>query len=120
MIELPIPALRERAANPVFVQLLNDVRKRLWRGDSTPSCARAATRYTGYICLLIVGSSGGNAAGVELQRDIHESLGAFETYVDWVFNESKTLDPLHVTSEDIQTAKLRWIDQMIVEYGGTP
>ena len=115
-IQLPPPIQCE--PDPLIVQALLDAKAALWRGE--PGTYPAAIWHR-HICLA--GSSPGPVAA-RMERAIERRLNAprphdertpnpnFDTWVDEHKEEA--------TDQERQEARLRWIDQLVVEFGGQP
>ena len=116
--QIPLPPPIQSEPDPLIVQALLDAKAALWRGE--PGTYPASIRHR-YICL-----AGGNTGRVTacMERAIERRLNAprphdertpnpnFDTWVDEHKEEA--------TDQERQEARLRWIDQLVVEFGGQP
>lgn len=123
MTELPIPRRQERAANPAFVAILKDVKTLLWDGVDPETRPFSPM----FICEAIDESCGPDSSdAVALQHDIGASLGDSSggiSYGVWLFDTlGQAIWEAQIRRSNsraqIQSGRLRWIDQLIEEYGG--
>lgn len=124
VLELTIPPREEREPNPVFVELLKDAIKDMWDGDGAKQLqSRTQCRYE-FICDALENLQDSYPADAitSLQDCITQSLGA-SSYAGWMMRRvardawisfSETPD----AQMRIQAARLRWMKQLIEEYGG--
>lgn len=117
MTQIPLPPPIQCEPDPLIVQALLDAKAALWRGEPgtwpSPSWRK-------YICLA--GDNPGSAAAhmeAAITKRLHAarpdntpSLPSFDVWVD-EHNED-------ATDQERQEARLRWIDQLVVEFGGQP
>ena len=116
MPEIPLPPPMACEPDPLVVQALLDAKAALWRGDTE----QALPRWTRYICLAA--SSTPHSAALLLEDALDRRLSqddddwrpcrSFDTWVD--------KHELDATDAERQAARLRWIDQLVVEFGGQP
>lgn len=116
----PIPPRVESVPNHRFVAMLKGARKRLWDGRGVCSLGGQ------YICYSLP-----NLSGMEnlchLKEDIEDRLGESIAFDAWLEKQGVPNNVRHEDDEDgvlgtvsVQAARLRWIDQLIEEFGGTP
>lgn len=126
MIELPIPFYEVRVPNPVFVRILIEARKILWDGVSP--CRKYNDRYICYAA-----SEAARCVNIDpavpkaLQDCIAQSLGgaqlALPVFNHWVSTRMSKdawdeFSRLPDAQAQIQAARLRWLNQLIEEFGG--
>lgn len=116
--QIPLPPPIPSEPDPLIVQALLDAKASIWRGEPGTYPAPSWRRY---ICLA--GEDVGPATA-HMERAIARRLNAtrqpedydsnpnFDTWVD-EHNED-------ATDQERQEARLRWIDQLVVEFGGQP
>jgi len=116
--QIPLPPPIQCEPDPLIVQALLDAKAAIWRGEPG---TRPHPSWRRYICLA--GDNPGPAAA-HMEAAIARRLNAtrpddtptltpnFDTWVD-VHNED-------ATDQERQEARLRWIDQLVVEFGGQP
>ena len=116
--QIPLPPPIQCEPDPLIVQALLDATASIWRGEprTEPSPSRRK-----YICLA---ADNPGPAAAHMERAIAKRLNAtrphdertpntnFDTWVD-DHNED-------ATDQERQEARLRWIDQLVVEFGGQP
>ena len=110
MTNLPIPAPIECPPNPDYVELLKKARAHLCDGGSwTPP------GFTTFVCWAVeFAAHRGPTWG--LPEEIERRLYPEGEYRTWLRKQHGIkIDG----SRSVQAARLRWINQMIVEYGGT-
>lgn len=121
--ELPTPLREVRGVNPIFADALREAMQVTSDGvDPTK-----LPTYRRFICHALEAYDGPLASQCvqSLQCDIMRSLGKSISYHNWV---SQQVDPrlwdklVDVPDEmvHIQAGRIRWINQLIEEYGGTP
>ena len=116
--QIPLPPPIQCEPDPLIVQALLDAKAALWRGEPgtqpLPSCRK-------YICLAAevagpatahMGRALARRLNATRPQDEHATAPSFDTWVD-VHNED-------ATDQERQEARLRWIDQLVVEFGGQP
>lgn len=118
MTQIPLPLPIQCEPDPLIVQALLDAKVALWRGEPG---TYPAPSWRKYICLA--GDNPGPAAA-HMEGAIAERLNATRPH------ESRTPNPnfdvwvnAHnedATDQERQAARLRWIDQLVVEFGGQP
>ena len=114
--QIPLPPPIQCEPDPLIVQALLDAKAALWRGE--PGTQPLPIRRK-YICLA---ADNPGPADVHMGRALARRLNAtrpdptpipsFDTWVD-EHNED-------ATDQERQEARLRWIDQLVVEFGGQP
>lgn len=116
--QIPLPPPIQCEPDPLIVEALLDAKAALWRGEPG---TQPSPNWRKYICLAaeVVGP-----ATARMEAAIAERLNAtrphesrtpnpnFDTWVD-AHNED-------ATDQERQEARLRWIDQLVVEFGGQP
>ena len=118
MTQIPLPPPIQCEPDPLIVQALLDAKAALWRGEpgSWPS-----PNWRKYICFA--GDNPGSAAA-HMEAAIARRLNATRQPEDCVPNPSfDTWVDDHnedATYQECQEARLRWIDQLVVEFGGQP
>lgn len=118
MTQIPLPPPIQCEPDPLIVQALLDAKAALWRGEPG---TEPRPSWRKYICLA---SEVGGPATAHMERAIARRLNAtrhleyctaepnFDTWVD-----EHNVD---ATDQERQEARLRWIDQLVVEFGGQP
>ena len=118
MTQIPLPPPIQCEPDPLIVQALLDAKAALWRGEPG---TYPAPSWRKYICLAgeVVGP-----ATARMERAIARRLNAtrpddtpsFSPNFDtWMDDHSPG-----ATDQERQAARLRWIDQLVVEFGGQP
>lgn len=120
--QIPLPPPIPCEPDPLVVQALLDAKAALWRGEPGTYPAPSWRRY---ICLA--GEAPGQQSALGAQRmelainkrlnaarpyDTPTSLPSFDVWVDDHSPDA--------TDQERQEARLRWIDQLVVEFGGQP
>lgn len=110
MSKLPIPEPSPQAPSELAVQLLKEAKKLLpWNGDLENGICYALAR--------VVGSSREELTTcANVKQAISQGIAPHRFYSTWV---NTKLDAFQ-DSDAIQEARHRWIDQLIVDFGGTP
>lgn len=121
MIEFPIPRREERVPNPKFVQLLKGAKVYLWDGKDMSDLRTHGK----YICSAVGMYSvhHDRTVVVNLMHHIGQSLGmsdpTTDTYTKWVSREfGYNSRELAIATPGVQAARLRWLNQLIEEFGG--
>lgn len=118
MTQIPLPPPIQCEPDPLIVQALLDAKASIWRGEPG---SRPAPSWRKYICLA--GDNPGPAAA-HMEAAITERLNAARSYDTptslpnfdaWVDEHNEG-----ATDQERQEARLRWIDQLVVEFGGQP
>lgn len=122
MTQIPLPPPIQCEPDPLIVQALLDAKAALWRGEPG---TYPAPSWRKYICLAAKAVEQQSALGaLWMEAAITERLNAtrqkagrslnpnFDLWVD-EHNEDATY-------QERQEARLRWIDQLVVEFGGQP
>ena len=118
MTQIPLPPPIQCEPDPLIVQALLDAKAALWRGEPG---TYPAPSWRKYICLAaeVVGPAAARMERAIARRlnatrqpEDHDSNPNFDTWVD-EHNED-------ATDQERQEARLRWIDQLVVEFGGQP
>ena len=119
-IEIPLPPPIQCEPDPLIVQALLDAKASIWRGEPG---TEPSPSWRKYICLAAdrVGSATAHMEAAITRRlnaarphDTHTRTLTpnFDVWVD-AHNED-------ATDQERQEARLRWIDQLVVEFGGQP
>ena len=116
--QIPLPPPIQCEPDPLIVQALLDAKAALWRGEPG---TQPRPFWRRYICLA---ADGWEPVTAHMERAVVERLNAtrsederslnpnFDTWVD----EHKE----DATDQERQEARLRWVDQLVVEFGGQP
>lgn len=121
-LELPTPHWRVREPNPKSVELLLGARDYLWDG-------RLGEPKTQFIChaiqdfVMTTGGGMGDACPIfsDIQQSMMRNGWRLSTYERWLVAVHQWDEhAIASQSEKIQAARLRWMNEMIVGYGGTP
>ena len=116
--QIPLPPPIQCEPDPLIVQALLDAKAALWRGEPG---TYPAPIWRKYICLA--GDNPGSAAA-HMEAAIAARLNATRQPEDYYSNPSfDTWVDDHspdATDQERQEARLRWIDQLVVEFGGQP
>lgn len=109
---LPIPQRRARGKQPDIVDLLVAARARLWNGSQ-----EHRGYLNRYICDAIYSSccSSQEFEVSNVLSAIHDGIYPVFTYEAWL---KDAYNRQHDDVLDIQAARLRWVNQLIEEYGG--
>lgn len=120
--QIPLPPPIPSEPDPLIVQALLDAKAALWRGEPG---TRPSPSWRKYICLAAEAVGQQSALGAlrmeaaitkrlnaTRPQDEHATVPNFDTWVD-AHNED-------ATDQERQEARLRWIDQLVVEFGGQP
>ena len=117
--QIPLPPPIQCEPDPLVVQALLDAKSALWRGEPG---TYPAPSWRKYICLaaeVVVGP-----ATAHMERAIARRLNATRKPEDYGFspNFDTWVDEHNedATDQERQEARLRWIDQLVVEFGGQP
>ena len=117
MTQIPLPPPIQCEPDPLIVQALLDAKAALWRGEPG---TQPRPNWRKYICLA--GEEG--PATAHMERAIAERLNATRqkagrsltpNFDNWVDEHKED-----ATDQERQDARLRWIDQLVVEFGGQP
>lgn len=107
---LPIPAASPQAPSELAVQLLKEAKKLLlWKGNLEDGICYALACVTGDSREEIFACN-------TVKQVIAQGLVPHSYYSTWVNTKLGAFQD----SEAIQEARHRWIDQLIVDFGGTP
>ena len=116
--QIPLPPPIQCEPDPLIVQALLDAKAALWRGEPG---TYPAPNWRRYICLAgeLVGPATAHMEEAIAERlnatrqpEDYTSLSNFDTWVDG--------HSPGATDQERQEARLRWIDQLVVEFGGQP
>lgn len=116
--QIPLPPPIQCEPDPLIVQALLDAKASIWRGE--PGTGPSPS-WRKYICLAaeVVGPT-----TARMERAIARRLNAVRNPEDYAFEpnfdtwvDAHNEDASHL---ERQEARLRWIDQLIVEFGGQP
>lgn len=120
MNNIPLPPRVESKPNPKFVAMLKGAREALWRGRGRHAYGRE------YICLSLPDMPGTEDLA-DLQEAIEDRLQGRLSFDGWLTKQGVPSHSAHEDDADgvfgtvsMQAARLRWIDQLIEEFGGTP
>lgn len=126
MIELPIPKRRNREPNPALATYL--LRTREFLRDGNSNSVGTVKRWSRVSQALIACgdplSGVDSAAYAALQALVAKELHPYTDYIDWL--ENKRMFGLFrspwrsQSTQAIQAAQLRWLNQLIEEFGGIP
>lgn len=119
MTQLPIPAPRAIVNRPDIVQVLQEVKKHLWDGDRSKHSER-------YICHQVSKLVVDYDLQEAIVEAIQDRLSPCRSFDGWLClkhcissNDRMELDEGIVTgARSLQAARQRWLDQLIVEFGG--
>ena len=115
--QIPLPPPIQCEPDPLIVQALLDAKAALWRGEPG---TYPAPSWRKYICLA--GAVG--PATAHMERVIARRLNATRNPEDWTpepnFDTWVDARKEDATDQERQEARLRWIDQLVVEFGGQP
>ena len=116
MTQIPLPPPIQCEPDPLIVQALLDAKAALWRGEPG---TYPAPIWRKYICLA--GNNPGSAAA-HMEAAIAERLNATRPHESCTPNFDTWVDARKedATDQERQEARLRWIDQLVVEFGGQP
>ena len=117
--QLPIPEPRPVVSRPDIVEVLRDAKKHLWDGD----CSKEAERY---ICHQVSRLVDGFELRDEIVEAIEDRLSPCCSFDGWLLrvhgvfsNDRMEWDGGgEVGARSLQAARQRWLDQLIVEFGG--
>ena len=116
--QIPLPPPIQCEPDPLIVQALLDAKAALWRGEPGTYPTQIWHRY---ICLA--GDNHGRVTA-RMEAAIAGRLNATRQPEDYIFSPSfDTWVDEHkeeATDQERQEARLRWIDQLVVEFGGQP
>ena len=116
--QIPLPPPIQCEPDPLIVQALLDAKAALWRGG--PGTLPLPIRRK-YICLA---AEAVGPATAHMERAIARRLNATRQPEDWAsepnFDTWVDARKEDATDQERQGARLRWIDQLVVEFGGQP
>lgn len=115
--QIPLPPPIQCEPDPLIVQALLDAKAALWRGEPG---TQLGPSWRKYICCCLGSDAAATAAEVAIAERLnatrpHESRTPNPNFDTWV-NARKE----DATNQERQEARLRWIDQLVVEFGGQP
>lgn len=113
MKQAPIPPRRKVAPNNRIVNALKEAKTILWdgKGDRKHGQEFAICYATSFKTLN---------DKEEFYRFVQESLDDYAFYRSWLSRQSETDQELLTYSHEyVQAGRLRWVDQMIEDFGGT-
>lgn len=110
MSKLPIPEPSPQAPSELAVQLLKEAKKLLpWKGKLEDGICYALARVTG-------SSREELTTCANVKQAISKAIAPQHFYSTWVSTKLGEFQD----SDAIQEARHRWVDQLIVDFGGTP
>ena len=116
--QIPLPPPIQCEPDPLIVQALLDTKAALWRGEPGTEPSPSWRRY---ICLA---ADRAGPATAHMERAIARRLNATRRPKDYDSNPNfdSWVDEHNedATDQERQEARLRWIDQLVVEFGGQP
>lgn len=116
--QIPLPPPIQCEPDPLIVQALLDAKAALWRGEPG---TWPAPSWRKYICLA---ADRVGPASAHMERAIARRLNATRQPEDWAsepnFDTWVDARKEGATDQERQEARLRWIDQLVVEFGGQP
>lgn len=116
--QIPLPPPIQCEPDPLIVQALLDAKAAIWRGEPG---TQPLPSWRKYICLA---ADRVGPASAHMERAIARRLNATRLPEDWTSepNFDVWVDEHNedATDQERQEARLRWIDQLVVEFGGQP
>ena len=116
--QIPLPPPIQCEPDPLIVQALLDAKASIWRGEPG---TEPSPSWRKYICLA---ADNPGPAAAHMERAIAKRLNATRPHDErtpnpnfdvWVDDHNED-----ATDQERQEARLRWIDQLVVEFGGQP
>ena len=116
--QIPLPPPIQCEPDPLIVQALLDAKAALWRGEPGTYPAPSGRKY---ICLAaeLVGPATARM-GVAIARRLNATRKPEDYYSNPSFDTWVDDHSPDATDQERQEARLRWIDQIVVEFGGQP
>lgn len=110
MIRLPIPPQIQSPADPAYVQILRSARALLWDG-----CSDRRDGIYDHVCTAVAAAQHPDVE--EVLEEIHQRLDGSPTLGRWM--QRAGVYRSSVSARAMQDARLRWIDQLIGEFGSS-